>query len=237
MQAAELTSSMEVNAVRSVRIWFEKLGRLQYISHLDMNRLMAKVVRRAGIPIWYTEGFNPHPYINFLLPLPLFTQSKCEIMDIRITDDTSNEEVMEKFNAFMPEGMRVTKVADAWGKATEIAYSQYDMVFVPNGDSEECFMKISECLMGDELIIVKKQKQGKRKIDKEVNLIEEIHSFYVSMTEDNAVNIDIILPSGTVKTVNPRFLTDAILRDTGVDVKSVTVTRKRVMNAKLEDFE
>ena len=98
-------------------------------------------------------------------------------------------------------------------------------------------MKISECLMGDELIIVKKQKQGKRKIDKEVNLIEEIHSFYVSMTEDDAVNIDIILPSGTVKTVNPRFLTDAILRDTGVDVKSVTVTRKRVMNAKLEDFE
>jgi len=223
--------------VRSVRICFEKLGRLQYISHLDMNRLMAKVVRRAGIPIWYTEGFNPHPYINFLLPLPLFTQSKCEIMDIRITDGTSNEEVMEKLNAFVPEGMRIVKVRDAWGKATEIAYSQYDMVFTPDGDVDECFMKISECLMGDELIIVKKQKQGKRKIDKEVNLIEEIHSFYVSMTEDNKVNIDIILPSGTVKTVNPRFLTDAILRDTGIDVKNVTVTRKRVMNAKLEDFE
>ena len=223
--------------MRSVRIWYEKLGRLQYISHLDMNRLMARVVRRAEVPIWYTEGFNPHPYINFLLPLPLFTQSKCEIMDIRITDDTTNEQVKEKLNAFVPEGMKIIKVADPWGKPTEIAFSQYDVVIDPVGDLEECFMKVSECLMGEELMIVKKQKQGKRKIDKEVNLIEEIHSFYVSMTQDNKVNIDIILPSGTVKTVNPRLFTDALVKATGVDVKSVSVVRKRVMNANLEDFE
>ena len=98
-------------------------------------------------------------------------------------------------------------------------------------------MKVSECLMGEELMIVKKQKQGKRKIDKEVNLIEEIHSFYVSMTQDNKVNIDIILPSGTVKTVNPRLFTDALVKAAGVGVKSVSVVRKRVMNANLEDFE
>ncbi|MBR5273488.1 MAG: TIGR03936 family radical SAM-associated protein [Clostridia bacterium] len=223
--------------MRSVRIWYEKLGKLQYISHLDMNRLMSKVVRRAGIPIWYTEGFNPHPYVNFLLPLPLFTQSKCEIMDIKITDDTTNGELKDKFNAFLPDGMRVTKVADPWGKPTEIAFSQYDIVIDPDGDHEDCFMKVSECLMGEELIIIKKQKQGKRKIDKEVNLIEEIHSFYVSMTQDNRVNIDIILPSGTVKTVNPRLLTDALLKSTGVEVRGVSIMRKRVMNANLEDFE
>ena len=85
--------------MRAVRIWFTKLSRLQYISHLDMNRLMTRVVKRADIPIWYTEGFNPHPYITFLLPLSLFVQSECEIMDIKLTDDEiSFEEVARKLH-------------------------------------------------------------------------------------------------------------------------------------------
>ena len=121
---------------------------------------MTRVVKRADIPIWYTEGFNPHPYITFLLPLSLFVQSECEIMDIKLTDDNiPYETVAQKLNEAMPDGMKVVKIADVWGKATEIEFSQYTIMISPEGDVEEAFIKVSECLSGDELMIVKKAKQ------------------------------------------------------------------------------
>ena len=51
--------------MQCVRIWFRKTGRVKYVSHLDIMRCMTRAVRRAQIPLWYTEGFNPHPYLNF----------------------------------------------------------------------------------------------------------------------------------------------------------------------------
>ncbi len=69
--------------MKSVRIWFEKRGLAIYTSHLDMNRCLTRAVRRANIPLWYTEGFNPHPYITFLLPLPLGQEGRREPLDIR----------------------------------------------------------------------------------------------------------------------------------------------------------
>ena len=50
--------------MREVRLRFSKTGRLKYISHLDINRAMSRALKRAGIPLWYTEGFNPHPYMK-----------------------------------------------------------------------------------------------------------------------------------------------------------------------------
>ena len=57
--------------MKDIRIRFEKTGRARYISHLDLTRAMTRAVRRAGLPIWYTEGFNKHPYLTFAAPLSL----------------------------------------------------------------------------------------------------------------------------------------------------------------------
>ena len=51
--------------MRTVRVFYKKLGRLKFISHLDMNRFMLRALRLSGLPVWYTEGFNPHPYATF----------------------------------------------------------------------------------------------------------------------------------------------------------------------------
>ena len=62
---------MTGSTMQNIRIFFEKRGRVKYISHLDLMRAMSRAVRRAALPIWYTEGFNPKPYLSFPLPLPL----------------------------------------------------------------------------------------------------------------------------------------------------------------------
>ena len=109
-----------------VRATFEKKGRAKYISHLDLNRCMLRTFRRSRIPIWYTEGFNPHPYYSFALALSLGFESSCEILDFNITDDEmSMEAIRDALNAVMPEGMRIVKVAEQKQKITAIAKAEY----------------------------------------------------------------------------------------------------------------
>ena len=79
--------------MRCVRVWFKKMGMSRFVSHLDLMRAMTRALRRADVPLWYTEGFNPHPYITFALPLSLGMESLCESMDMRIEGDSTNEEI------------------------------------------------------------------------------------------------------------------------------------------------
>lgn len=92
-----------------VRLWLSKQGRIKYVSHLDMFRLMQRAVRRAEIPLWYTEGFNPHPYISFLLALSLGTEGLREPVDIRIVDDMTPEEIKTGLTAQCRRDLRLKR--------------------------------------------------------------------------------------------------------------------------------
>ena len=93
-----------------VRTVFEKKGRAKYISHLDLNRFMMRAFRRSGLPIWYTEGFNPHPYATFALALSLGFESEYEIMDFSLTEGVSFGKVKKILNEILPEGLKIVYV-------------------------------------------------------------------------------------------------------------------------------
>ena len=81
------------------RVFYTKTGRLKYISHLDVNRLMQRALKRSGLPVWYSEGFNPHIYITFALPLALGLESRYEIMDFRLTANLPEKRLPVGFSA------------------------------------------------------------------------------------------------------------------------------------------
>ena len=91
--------------MQTVRVVFSKTGRARFISHLDLMRTMTRVMRRAEIPLWYTEGFNRHPYLTFAAPLPLGQEGLHETMDLRLEEDMSMPELVERLSAAMPAGM------------------------------------------------------------------------------------------------------------------------------------
>ena len=97
------------NPYLTLRVKFKKVGSLKYISHLDLVRTMSKIIVRAGLPLWYTEGFNPKPKMIFAAPLSIGTDSYTEYMDLRLIDDISPEEVMHRLNANMTDEMQVTE--------------------------------------------------------------------------------------------------------------------------------
>ena len=122
--------------MRCVRIKFSKSGSMIYISHLDVNRLMTRAVRRAKLPMWYTEGFNPHPYIAFALPLPLGQSSESEFMDIRVTGDMTDDEIVARLREVMPQGIEIISAGESVHSSNAIASACYDTKLIFNNEAE-----------------------------------------------------------------------------------------------------
>ncbi|MEI6578929.1 MAG: TIGR03936 family radical SAM-associated protein, partial [Eubacteriales bacterium] len=167
---------MHAEGFHQLRIWFKKTGNAKYISHLDLNRCMLRAVRRAQIPLWYTEGFNPHPYITFALPMSLGHESEAEPMDIRIEGEMGNDEIKARLTSVMPEGIEITEVCEAQGEAKEICYAEYEIQlgFDNLSEAESFAVKAKELLSSGELKAEKLGKQGRQKVMKQVALKDYI---------------------------------------------------------------
>ncbi len=144
----------------NIRISFKKTGRLKYISHLDLCRTMQPAMIRARIPLWYTEGFNPHPKMVFAQPLPLFVESEKEFLDIKITEHIPCDELCARLRSAFTDELYVTEVYNPTEKFTEIAYAAYLM----NGFDGLTSEKLEKLLSG-ELVVTKKTKGGEKTID------------------------------------------------------------------------
>ena len=182
--------------MREVRLRFSKTGRLKYISHLDINRAMSRALKRAGIPLWYTEGFNPHPYMSFSLPLSLGVESLCESVDLRITGEITNKEIKDRLNSVLPEDLKIIDVYDDFRDNSEIVYSDYVYKF-EFADNDLALEKIKNVLSSDEILALKKGKQGRKRVMKETNIKSFIDKYSISIRNDVIV-LNIRLLAGPV---------------------------------------
>jgi len=81
---------------------FEKAPRLRHIGHLDLMRAMQRALRRSGLPLRYSQGFNPHILLNFAAPLSVGMPGKREIMEVPLDKDVKPEEFIHKLSAALP---------------------------------------------------------------------------------------------------------------------------------------
>ncbi len=219
--------------MRLVRIWFSKQGRIKYVSHLDIMRCMTRAVRRADIPLWYTEGFNPHPYLNFLQPMPLGVEGLNEPLDIRIEGEISDKEIMDRLNAVLPVGIKVTMVTEPYMKSNDLAFAEYEIYFEKD---ENLAVKLDDAMKSDELVCEKMGKVNGRKRVKEVNVSENIRKYSISENEDSVV-MNVILPGGNTKNVNPMNLLDALNKYLTSDIVPLNIVRKGLLDVNLRAFE
>lgn len=143
---------------RTIRVKFTKTGALQFISHLDLQRFMKRAILRAGVPIVFTEGFNPHPKTVFALPLSIGTQSVCELMEIRIEGDMPCEEIASRLSAAFPPEMRVLSVCEATDKKiSSVAYAEYEITVDREIDPKTTLTA--------PLVVKKNTKSGEKEVD------------------------------------------------------------------------
>ncbi len=213
-----------------VRATFEKCGRAKYISHLDLNRCMLRTFRRSGLPIWYTEGFNPHPYYSFALALSLGFESSCEILDFNLNEEMPYDEIRDKLNAVMPEGMKIIKVAEQKQKITAITEAEYSFSLVSD-DTERLYGDIEALLGMPEILIEKKTKKGIKTVDIKP-------SIKVMRCEKNVRSVDMVirLPAGTQTNFNPTLFIDALRNCNGVPFETEKIRRTGIFCENNEIF-
>ena len=238
VQVAEQTDSTEVSAMRAVRLNFSKTGRAIYISHLDINRMMTRAVRRAKLPMWYTEGFNPHPYLTFALPLSLGQSSDCEYMDIRIEGDITDEEIMNRLNAVLPEGVKILSVSAPVYDAKEIEKALYFVKLIfKEAETSKGFAERAQTLAeGEELLAEKRGKKGHRKVMKQINLIDFIYDMKFS-TADNIVNLQCVLAAGNTNNLNPTLLVETLEKEIGIEHEMEYIVRRKLITKDNKTFK
>lgn len=221
--------------MRCVRVFFTKLGESKYISHLDLMRSMSRAVRRARLPLWYTEGYNPHPYMTFALPLSLGTQSLCETMDIRLEGEMTNESVLEALRAVMPSGINITDVREPVYDPKEIAYGRFEISFAGQAQPEALCGRLKGILGRSGLTAEKLSKKGRTKVVKQVDVSSCIREYKV-YTDGSRVIVEAVLPAGSRENVNPSLLADAICAALGESLRA-DILRKELLTADMRSFE
>ncbi len=187
-----------------VRAVFEKTGRAKYISHLDLNRCMLRIFRRSKLPVWYTEGFNPHPYFSFALALSLGFESDCEILDFTLNEELPFDEVRDKMNAVMPEGMRISSVRPQGRKITEIAKAEYELI-LSSADHVKLGEAVDALMSQPEILIEKKTKKGIKSVDLKPSI-----ELITAEPCGDIFKIVLRLPAGTQTNYNPNLFLDAL---------------------------
>lgn len=214
-----------------LRAVFEKSGRAKYISHLDLNRCMLRIFRRSKLPVWYTEGFNPHPYYSFALALSLGFESDCEIMDFNITDDSmSFDEIRDRLNAVMPEGMRIISVAEQVKKITAITKAEYSFSLVSDNISE-VYAALTELLAQPEILIEKRTKKGIKTVDIMPDL--DVVSYEL---KESSIDMIIRLPAGTQTNYNPTLFIDALKNSRETAFSAEKIRRTKILCENNEKF-
>lgn len=218
--------------MKNVRIWFKKDFECRYISHLDLNRCMLRALHKSKIPVWHTEGFNPHPFATFPLPLSLGFSGVNECMDIKLEDDNfSFEQIISGLNACLPRGLRVFDVTEPVMKAGKIAYADFTIKIGDEKTSSHTVCEqLKKLLALDSILIEKKSKKGMKTID----IKQGIKSYAVSEQFDTA-QLDIILSAGSADNVNPNLIISAFNTRFGVDY-DVDITRNDLYDSEMQLF-
>lgn len=212
--------------MKSVRIMFSKTGRAKYVSHLDLVRAMTRAVRRANIPLWYTEGFNRHPYLTFAAPLSLGYEGLRETMDIRMAEDFPYNELVKRLNDVLPEGLVALSAGDAVAKAGDLAAAEYKMLIqVP-------VEVIRGALSAGELLV---EKRTKKKTMKTIDILPYFKDAIVEQVGESATSVTVTLPSGSAENINPGLFVTALKAVSGSDVDA-HVVRQRLLLADGSEF-
>lgn len=193
---------------------------------------MLRALHKSKIPIWHTEGFNPHPFATFPLPLSLGFRGVNECMDVKLEDDNFPfEKIISRLNGCLPRGLRVFDVTEPVMKAGKIAFASFTIkISCDSENSHTICEQFKELLASESIEIEKKSKKDIKTVD----IKQGIKSFAVTDKFDFA-ELDVVLSAGSSDNVNPNLLISAFENRFLVSCDT-DITRNDLYNADMELF-
>lgn len=215
---------------KKIRMKFIKTKDMIYISHLDVQRLLQRVFRRADIELSFSQGFNPHPKITYGNALALGVESYGEYVDIEIEADLAIEVLKERLNAQLPDGMAFVKLVELVGGernlASSIEYGDYEFT-VENVDKisrEDICKRLDKLMAMESIMMTKKNKKGKM-VDIDIKPLINTLSLLDYGQEEFVVSA--ILATGSNQNLNTNIFIPKLLEVLGISIDPLDVDIKR----------
>ena len=233
---------------RKFLIEFSKTGTICYTSHLDLMRMFKRAFKRAGIPLAYSQGFNPHPKMGFAQPLSLGYWGMAEYIEFEVRGaDLSTKEIIHRLEGILPEGIRMIRCLciDGLRKtlASHTVAAEY-MIEIPLVESALKCHDVegteggTSCPSGDRIRhtymdrneIPAWKRQKKTKELKEIDIKPMIREIEFAVNGDT-MYISTTLDSGSNSNLSPELVIASVVECFGLDVdrSNISVMRKRIL--------
>lgn len=145
-----------------VRITFTKQGALRYIGHLDLHRLWERAMRRADLPLAYSQGFHPQPKISLAAALPLGFSSRGEVLDARLKEEVQPAEISARLKDSLPPDIQIIEVKaveeNLPALQTQTLSASYDVHLTEPVPGSGLKRKVEEMMNAESLI---RERRGK----------------------------------------------------------------------------
>lgn len=194
-----------------LRFRFRKVGRLRYVSHLELVRTVSKAATRAGIPCWFTQGFNPVPKIVFGTPMSVGMESECEFVELRLTERVEPADALERLNAATPAELTFLEAYYPDNKLTDQCFAQYE-VLVRTDKNAENLAAAFRRLLSDPNLTCRNLTHGKAS---ERVVGRQTGDATVVATGKNALRLTMTLGTSQGEFLNPDYVMIALDQATG----------------------
>lgn len=216
-----------------LRVRFNKKNYLRYIGHLDLMKLFQRNFSRVGIPIRYSEGFNPKPRLSIANPLSLGIESEEEYMDVDLEDKISVEEFIKKMNSALPKDIQIIdgkylEKGDSISSLIEWAVYEIRFNLLDSIDKTSFEEIIEKWLLKDEIIITRSRKKGRGKIEQQENIKEFIKEIKLKEIQNNAIVMEVTIKSGDNGNLRPLDFMEALNRDNNLNIDIDSIMMKRL---------
>jgi radical SAM-linked protein len=209
-----------------IRMKFKKEGDMIYISHLDLQQLLQRALRRAKINVAYSQGYNPHPKMSYANALSLGTESQGEYVDVEIEDNYTPLEVIQMLNKTLPSGIEFIKAKEIDPKtptlASTIEYGEYIFSIELEKPLSKEFVKskILKFMSQGEILVTKKNKKGKMV---ETDIRPMIKTFDILSIEDDLVTLEATIATGSKSNLNTNIFIPQILEMLEIEMNPLDV--------------
>lgn len=204
-----------------IRICYSQGESVRFISHLDFLRTITRTFRRAGMPIKYSEGFNPHMVMTIGLPLSVGTTSVCDCLDAELTEDVDLQKLKDTLNACAPVGIVINdiKSCDGLKPLYQIDSALYEADFVTDKEID-----VQRYIDEKEIII---EKKSKRKI-KEVNIKDFIRSVKIKSSDGKSHSLMLHINAGNFSNLKPELVVHSMEKYFGCTASNLRIERKEI---------
>jgi len=219
-----------VLTLQRLRICFARRGGARYLSHLELMRLWERALRRAGLRVAHSHGYNPHPKLSFAAALPVGVAGDAELLEVQLESSREPAQVAHDLAPRLPEGVEVMSVEEVPPGAPVLQRilraAEYVALCPSETDGERLRHEAERLLSASSLPRERRTEDRVRTYD----LRPLIQRLEVVQDEAGRVQVKMQLRADTQGAGRP----DEVLREMGIDPADCDITRTRLLLAEEE---